>query len=160
MQAVIQHGYGGPETFELVDVPMPTPGTGEVLIRVRAAAIDRGTWHLMTGLPLLVRPFFGLQTPRQPIVGRDVAGVVEHAQRVPVERGPALLGERVSRSCEVGSQCLHVPCPVVGLAERVDQQFDLHAADRRRVVIDQFDVGIDFRLRMLQWRLLCSGGNV
>ncbi len=77
MQAVVQHGYGGTETFELVDIPMPTPGKGEVLIRVRAAAIDRGTWHLMTGLPLLVRPFFGLRTPRQPIVGRDVAGVVE-----------------------------------------------------------------------------------
>ncbi len=77
MQAVTQHRYGGPEQLALADVPAPVAGPGEVLIRVRAAGVDRGTWHLMTGLPYLVRPMFGLLRPRSPIPGRDVAGVVE-----------------------------------------------------------------------------------
>jgi NADPH:quinone reductase-like Zn-dependent oxidoreductase len=76
MQAVIQRHYGGPEQLELADVPDPTPGRGEVLVRVRAAGIDRGTWHLMRGLPLVVRPAFGLRRPRTPVPGRDVAGTV------------------------------------------------------------------------------------
>jgi NADPH:quinone reductase-like Zn-dependent oxidoreductase len=45
-------------------------------VQVDAAAIDRGTWHLMTGLPLVVRPAFGLRAPRQPILGRDLAGTI------------------------------------------------------------------------------------
>ncbi len=77
MKAIIQRGYGGPDQVELGDTDDPVAGRGEVLVRVRAAAIDRGTWHLMAGLPLIARPFFGLRRPRQPIVGRDVAGVVE-----------------------------------------------------------------------------------
>jgi NADPH:quinone reductase-like Zn-dependent oxidoreductase len=55
---------------------MPTPGDGQVLLAVEAAAIDRGTWHLMTGLPLLVRLGFGLRGPRQPVPGLDVVGTV------------------------------------------------------------------------------------
>lgn len=77
MKAVVQHRYGGSEQLELAEVPAPSPGPGEVLVRVRAAGIDRGTWHVMTGLPLLVRPMFGLRAPREPIPGRDLAGVVE-----------------------------------------------------------------------------------
>ncbi len=77
MRAVVQHQYGGSEQLELTDLPAPTPKAGEVLVRVRAAGVDRGTWHVMTGLPYLVRPAFGLRGPRQPVPGRDVAGVVE-----------------------------------------------------------------------------------
>lgn len=77
MKAIIQRGYGGADQVELGYVPEPVAGRGEVLVRVRAAAIDRGTCHLMAGLPLFLRPFFGLRRPRQPILGRDVAGVVE-----------------------------------------------------------------------------------
>ncbi len=77
MRAVTQRGYGGTEQLELTDVPEPVAGRGEVLVRVGAAGVDRGTWHLMAGLPLLVRPLFGWRAPRQPVLGRDVAGVVE-----------------------------------------------------------------------------------
>ena len=49
MRAVVQQGYGGTETWTVREVPEPVPGRGEVLVEVRAAAIDRGTWHLMTG---------------------------------------------------------------------------------------------------------------
>lgn len=77
MRAAAQRRYGGPEHIEVRELPAPTPGPGEVLVRVRAAAIDRGTWHLMTGLPLVMRPFLGLRGPRTAVIGRDVAGVVE-----------------------------------------------------------------------------------
>lgn len=76
MRAVVQHGYGGPDIWHVSDVPVPTPGRGQVLVAVEAAAIDRGTWHLMTGEPLLMRPVFGFRGLRQPVPGRDVAGTV------------------------------------------------------------------------------------
>jgi NADPH:quinone reductase-like Zn-dependent oxidoreductase len=77
MKAVVQSRYGTAETWRVGEVPAPTPGPREVLVRVRAAGIDRGTWHLMTGLPLLLRLGFGLRGPRVPVPGRDLAGVVE-----------------------------------------------------------------------------------
>lgn len=69
--------YGGPEVLSLEELPVPAPGKGEVLVAVRAAAVDRGTLHVLTGLPLLARLAFGLRRPRRPsAVGRDVAGDV------------------------------------------------------------------------------------
>jgi NADPH:quinone reductase-like Zn-dependent oxidoreductase len=47
-----------------------------VLVKVRAAGIDRGTWHAMAGLPYLGRLYFGLRTPKRPVPGLDVAGTV------------------------------------------------------------------------------------
>ena len=77
MRAMQQDRYGGVEQLEVREVPDPVPGPGEVLVRVRAAGVDRGTWHLMAGLPLVMRPFLGLRGPRMPTPGRDLAGVVE-----------------------------------------------------------------------------------
>lgn len=77
MKAVMQHRYGGTETLAVGDTPAPEPGPGEVLVRVRAAGVDRGTWHLMAGLPLVIRLGSGLRRPKQPVPGRDLAGVVE-----------------------------------------------------------------------------------
>ncbi len=78
MAAVTQHRYGevAADVVRPAEVPVPRPGKGEVLLRVRAAGVDAGTWHLMAGLPLMVRPVLGLRRPRQPIPGRDVAGTV------------------------------------------------------------------------------------
>ncbi|WP_347755429.1 NAD(P)-dependent alcohol dehydrogenase [Agrococcus sp. ProA11] len=76
MTAVMQRGYGGAEVLRLEDVPVPQPTPKQVLIRVAAAGLDRGVWHIMAGLPYLVRPMFGMRAPRQPIPGSDVAGTV------------------------------------------------------------------------------------
>ena len=76
VRAVVQHEYGGPETLELGELPRPSPGAGQVLVEVRAAGVDRGAEHLMTGLPLLVRPVYGMHRPKNPVRGREVAGVV------------------------------------------------------------------------------------
>lgn len=78
MRGIVQQRYGGVEQLELRDdLATPVPGAGEVLVRVRAAAVDRGTVHLMTGLPLLARLVIGFRGPRQQTPGLDVAGVVE-----------------------------------------------------------------------------------
>ena len=77
MKAIVQHRYGGPETLEYAEIEPPAIGAGDVLVRVRAAAVDAGVRHLMTGTPLLIRPVMGLRRPRQPVPGIDAAGVVE-----------------------------------------------------------------------------------
>lgn len=73
-----QDAYGASDVLELREIPRPSPGTGEVLIRVAAAGVDQGVWHLMAGLPYLIRLFgFGLTKPKVAVRGREVAGVVE-----------------------------------------------------------------------------------
>ena len=82
MKAIIQENYGSAEVLELRDVEKPRPGDDELLIRVHAAGLDPGVWHLMTGLPYLVRLMgFGLRKPKIRIRGMDVAGTVEVAGR-------------------------------------------------------------------------------
>jgi NADPH:quinone reductase-like Zn-dependent oxidoreductase len=78
MQAIVQDSYGSADVLELRNIDKPVPGDDEVLVRVRAAGVDRGVWHLMTGLPYLLRVAgYGLRAPRTRVRGREVAGVVE-----------------------------------------------------------------------------------
>ena len=78
MKAIVQDVYGSTEVLELREVDKPGPEQGEVLIQVRAAGVDPGVWHLMTGRPYLVRAMgFGLRAPKVHVRGRDVAGRVE-----------------------------------------------------------------------------------
>lgn len=76
MRAVLQDRYGTAEVLQLGRAPRPAIGDNDVLIQVRAAGLDRGTEHLMTGKPYAVRLALGMSRPRNPIPGRDVAGVV------------------------------------------------------------------------------------
>ena len=67
MRAVTQVEYGSSEILELVTIDRPTIGDDEVLIEVRAAGLDRGVWHLATGLPYLARLMgYGFRKPKQP----------------------------------------------------------------------------------------------
>jgi NADPH:quinone reductase-like Zn-dependent oxidoreductase len=77
MKAIAQDTYGSADVLQLRDIDMPRIGDKEVLVRVDAAGVDRGAWHLMTGRPYLLRVGFGLRRPRNPVRGREVAGVVE-----------------------------------------------------------------------------------
>ncbi len=77
MRAIVQDVYGTPEVLRLDEMDRPVPGRGEVLLRVRAAGVDMGVWHLMAGLPMALRAGFGLRAPRQRVQGMDVAGRVE-----------------------------------------------------------------------------------
>jgi NADPH:quinone reductase-like Zn-dependent oxidoreductase len=77
MRAVLQTTYGGDSgVWQLGQIATPTPRAGEVLVRIEAAALDRGTWHLMTGVPYAARVAFGLRRPRNPVPGIDLAGRV------------------------------------------------------------------------------------
>ncbi|OMQ16390.1 NAD(P)-dependent alcohol dehydrogenase [Modestobacter sp. VKM Ac-2676] len=79
MRAVVQDRYGEAEdVLRLEDIPRPTIGDAEVLVRVHAAGVDRGVWHLMTGLAYPIRlAGYGLRAPRTRVRGSDLAGVVE-----------------------------------------------------------------------------------
>ena len=78
MKAVVQDVYGSADTLRFEDIEMPVIGDDEVLVRVRAAGVDPGVWHLMTGRPYLVRVMgMGVRRPKVPVKGRDLAGVVE-----------------------------------------------------------------------------------
>jgi NADPH:quinone reductase-like Zn-dependent oxidoreductase len=74
---VTQDRYGGAEVLRQATVAVPSAGAGEVLVKVRAAGVDRGTWHLMTGRPWIMRLMgFGLRAPKVKVPGLDVAGTV------------------------------------------------------------------------------------
>jgi NADPH:quinone reductase-like Zn-dependent oxidoreductase len=80
MKAIVQERYGSSETLRLAEVERPVPGDGEVLVRVRAAAVNARDWHIMRGDPYLARlamPTFGRSGPKQAVRGSDLAGVVE-----------------------------------------------------------------------------------
>jgi NADPH:quinone reductase-like Zn-dependent oxidoreductase len=78
MKAIVRHKYGSPDVLELREIDKPEIGDEEVLVRVHAAGVDRGVWHLMTGLPYPIRlAGYGLRAPKNPVLGRDLAGVVE-----------------------------------------------------------------------------------
>jgi NADPH:quinone reductase-like Zn-dependent oxidoreductase len=77
MRAVVQDEYGDADVLRVDDVEQPEIGPAEVLVRVHAAGIDRGVWHLMAGKPYAARLAFGLRAPRNRVRGREFAGRVE-----------------------------------------------------------------------------------
>jgi NADPH:quinone reductase-like Zn-dependent oxidoreductase len=76
MRAIVQDGYGPVERWRLTEITLPEIADTEMLMKVHAAGIDRGTWHAMTGQPYLGRLYFGLRRPKRQVPGLDVAGTV------------------------------------------------------------------------------------
>ena len=77
MRAAAYQRYGAPEhVVAVTDVPLPTTGPDDVLVRVRAASVNALDWHYVTGLPMFARPSLGWRRPRRTIPGADVAGTV------------------------------------------------------------------------------------
>ena len=80
MRAVVQDVYGSADRLRLAEIDKPVIAAGEVLVRVRAAGVDRGTCHLMRGEPYLMRILgFGFRGPKTRVPGLDVAGTVAAA---------------------------------------------------------------------------------
>jgi NADPH:quinone reductase-like Zn-dependent oxidoreductase len=77
VQAIVRDRYCGPDGLELREAEAPTPAEGRVLVRVRAASVNPYDWHVMRGDPCLVRLMMGLRRPSSPLLGADLAGVVE-----------------------------------------------------------------------------------
>jgi NADPH:quinone reductase-like Zn-dependent oxidoreductase len=77
MKAIVQDVYGSADVLQLRDIDQPSPGDGEVLVQVRAAGADPGVWHMMMGVPYLMRVIgFGFRRPKVPVRGLALAGVV------------------------------------------------------------------------------------
>jgi NADPH:quinone reductase-like Zn-dependent oxidoreductase len=77
MKAIVQDTYGSADVLDLRDVDQPVPRDDDVLLRVLAASVFIGDWHIMTGLPYVFRLVNGLRAPRVRVRGQDVAGRVE-----------------------------------------------------------------------------------
>src|SRR6516162_3901569 len=101
MKAIVQDVYGSADVLTLREIGQPSPADGEVLVQVRAAGADPGVWHMMTGVPYLMRVIgFGFRRPKVPVRGLALAGVVEAA-------GPGVTrfrpGDEVFGTCRSGS---------------------------------------------------------
>src|SRR5829696_8074635 len=79
MKAIVRDTYGSPGVLELRDIDKPEiKDDDEVLVRVHAAGVGRDVWHVMAGLPYPIRlAGYGLRAPKNPVIGSDMAGVVE-----------------------------------------------------------------------------------
>ncbi len=77
MKAIVYATYGSPDVLELREVEPPVCGKNDVLVRVHAASVGAGDWHLLTATWFAVRLYQGLVRPKRPILGHDVSGTVE-----------------------------------------------------------------------------------
>ena len=76
MRAIVQDTYGDADVWRVAEIALPEIAEREVLVKVHAAGLDRGTWHVMTGLPYLGRLVLGFGKPKEPVPGLDLAGTV------------------------------------------------------------------------------------
>ena len=97
MKAVVRDAYGTADVLRLAEVDKPVAADGEVLVRVHAAGVDQGVWHLMVGMPYVMRlAGFGIRAPKNPLLGYDVAGRVE---AVGANSGSFRPGDEVFGTC-------------------------------------------------------------
>lgn len=101
MKAIVQDAYGSADVLKLREIGQPSPGDGEVLVQVRAAGADPGVWHMMTGVPYLMRVIgFGFRRPKVPVRGLALSGVVVAAGTGATRFRP---GDEVFGICRTGS---------------------------------------------------------
>jgi NADPH:quinone reductase-like Zn-dependent oxidoreductase len=116
MKAIVYDQYGAPEVLKCEEVEKPTPGNGEVLIKVQAASVNPYDWHFMRGLPYFVRLMAGLARPKERRLGVDGAGYVEAVGRnvTQFKAGDAVFG-----TCR-GAFAEYACAPERGLARKPD----------------------------------------
>ena len=106
MRAVVQTGYGSADVMELRQIEKPTPGDGEVLVRVLAASLAAGEYYGMRGKPFPIRMYVGFPKPKKDfVVGLDCAGVVEAVGKDVTRFQP---GEAVYGQCR--GSCAEYAC--------------------------------------------------
>src|SRR5438067_7728728 len=90
MKAIVQDIYGEPEAvLALQEIAKPVVKDGEVLVRVHAASVHVGDWMMVTGVPYIARPAYGMRKPKNRVPGTDVAGTVEAVGQGVTELRPA-----------------------------------------------------------------------
>ncbi len=108
MKAIVQTRYGSPDVFELREIEKPVVDDDGVLVRVRAASVNALDWHLMRGIPSIIRLTTGLRRPKSPVPGVDVAGpcgAVPSPSTCAGRRRTSYRSRRASRSRKLR------PCP-------------------------------------------------
>jgi NADPH:quinone reductase-like Zn-dependent oxidoreductase len=126
VKAVVRDTYGSVDVLRLGEVAKPVAGDGEVLVSVHAAGVDQGVWHLMVGMPYVMRlAGFGIRAPKNPLLGYDVAGRVEVVGANADQFRP---GDEVFGTCR-GSFAEYAVARVERLASKpVNVSFDQAAA--------------------------------
>ncbi|SES47859.1 NAD(P)-dependent alcohol dehydrogenase [Actinokineospora terrae] len=125
MRAVVQDEYGeAHDVLRVAEIDPPTIGADEVLLRVHAAGVDRGVWHLMAGVPYPARLATGLRRPKTPVRGREVAGRVESVGAAVTTVHP---GDEVFGICE-GAFAEFAPAKAAKLVARPENVTPVQAA--------------------------------
>jgi NADPH:quinone reductase-like Zn-dependent oxidoreductase len=88
MRAAVRERYGPPDALELREIDKPEPADDEVLVRVRAASVNRAEWYSLRGRPYIARPTSGLRKPKSERLGVDFAGTVEAVGKAVTTFGP------------------------------------------------------------------------
>ncbi len=99
MKAIVRYKYGSPDLLGLEEVPEPTPGDDEVLIRVHASSVNDWDWGLLHGTPFANRAMYGLFKQKRRILGSDIAGRVEAVggNVTRFQAGDEVFGDNVGR---------------------------------------------------------------
>jgi NADPH:quinone reductase-like Zn-dependent oxidoreductase len=114
MKAIVHSRYGPPDVLELNDIDQPVIGDDAVLVRVHAAAVGKGDWLTVQGLPYVARLRYGLRNPKHPVPGFDVAGRIEAVGSAVTQLQP---GDEVFGWCE-GSFAEYASVPQGQLARK------------------------------------------
>ena len=113
MRAVVQSAFGSAtDVLSVAEVERPSTGRTEVLVRVRAAGIAKGSWLITHGLPYIARPSYGIRTPKHHVAGLEFAGTVEAVGEGAVAFG---IGDAVFGAC-AGALAEYVAVPPDALA--------------------------------------------
>src|SRR5437899_12591807 len=100
MKAIVQDIYGEPKAvLALQDIVRPVVKDGEVLVRVHAASVHVGDWMMVTGVPYIARPAYGVRKPKNRVPGTDMAGKIEAVGNGGTELQPR---DRVLGRCAAG----------------------------------------------------------
>ncbi len=101
MRAAVARSYGTAEVVTIEDVPTPTAGKGQVLVRVEASSLNALDWHFLTGTPYFLRLIAGLRRPKRLIHGADIAGTVVAvgADVTSLQLGDTVFGEGTGGGC-------------------------------------------------------------
>jgi NADPH:quinone reductase-like Zn-dependent oxidoreductase len=130
MKAIVQDKYGSADVLRLAEVNKPICGEEDVLVRVHAAAVNAGDWHLMRGDPFLARPMFGgFLRPKVKTLGFDVAGRIEAVGEkvTQFQPGDEVFGD--ISECGFGAFAEYVCVPATALVLKPDMvSFEAAAA--------------------------------
>ncbi|MCH5716473.1 NAD(P)-dependent alcohol dehydrogenase [Niabella hibiscisoli] len=118
MRAYLYQSYGPPEVLQLAELPIPTPGGKDLLVKVHASTVTPGVSYVRQGIvpgstfkTLLMRLVFGIRKPRRPILGYEFSGIVETvgATVTQFKKGDAVYGTATGLNAGSYADYLVVP---------------------------------------------------